>query len=69
MPAKAVKPEFPPSELSDRSEGWGWFGRIYEYDGYVDDGIWQDTVVRLDEFEDWPTEINDHRDNGWTHEL
>lgn len=40
MPAKAVKPELPPVELRDRTEGWGQFGHIFNYPAYRDDREW-----------------------------
>lgn len=40
MPASATRPELPPAELSDRSEGLGSLGQIVGYADYRDDGVW-----------------------------
>lgn len=66
MPAKAVKAENPPSELTDRSEGWGRFGRIEGYPDYRDDGDWPEGVVHQQEFDFYPTET---LDGTWSHTL
>lgn len=66
MPAPAVKPELPPVELRDRTEGWGLLGRIYGYPEYSDDGVWPIVVQHQDEFQDYPTETSH---GVWTHEL
>lgn len=61
MPADAVKPESPPSELNDRSEGFGTFGRIVGYT-QKDDGEWPAEVVRLGEL---PTEHPETSHGDW----
>lgn len=66
MPSPAVKPELPPSDLIDRSEGWGRFGRIEGYPDYRDDGDWPEDVIHQQEFDFYPTETND---GEWSHTL
>lgn len=64
MPEPAVRPETPPTELSDRSEGWGSSGSIRDYPTYVDNGTWPAIVVHLDEYEPWPSEVYE---GNWYH--
>lgn len=45
MPEKAVKPANPPTELTDRTEGWGANGRIEGYPAHKDDGTWPATIT------------------------
>jgi hypothetical protein len=66
MPAPAVKPELPPAELRDRSEGWGRQGRIEGYPEYGDDGEWPEEVNHQLEFELYPSETSD---GIWSHTL
>ena len=66
MPAKAVKSEVPPSDLTDRSEGWGVFGKVDGYPEFKDDGDWPEEVVHQEEFDLYPTETND---GIWSHTL
>lgn len=66
MPSPAVKPVTPPTELMDRTEGWGLLGRIYGYPEFKDDGEWPLVVVHQDETEEYPTETSD---GLWTHEI
>ena len=65
MPAKAVKPESPPSPLDDRSEGWGIAGRVKGYN-IKDNGEWPVSVVDQANFPDYPSET---LDGTWSHEL
>jgi hypothetical protein len=64
MPAPAVRTATPPSDLADRSEGWGSFGGIFLYPNYRDTGVWPANVVGH-ELVDEHTETSDTRDTGW----
>ena len=66
MPSPAVKSEFPPEELTDRTEGWGRFGRVDSYPAYKDDGEWPEAVVHQQTFNFYPTETSD---GTWSHTL
>jgi hypothetical protein len=59
MPEPAIKPETPPIELTDRSEGWGITGNVRGYSGYGDTGEWPHTIVRNKEFDSNPSEMSD----------
>jgi hypothetical protein len=66
MPAPSVKPESPPAELLDRSEGWGTIGTIFGYPENTDDGEWPFAIVHNSEFDDWPSETSHGQ---WSHEV
>lgn len=62
MPARAVKPELPPVELGDRSEGWGMLGLIRNYPSYKDSGTWPEIPEHNSEF---PLEQPETSDGDW----
>lgn len=64
MSAAAVRPESPPAELADRTEGWGVYGNIYLYPSYRDTGTWPANVEGHTLVDEQP-ETSDTRDDGW----